>query len=136
LSDLSLDAIAQGAYRHMRTNKFFPRPAELRDAAVGSLDDLAEIAWLNVLQLVRKVGWIGTPRWPDELTKRAAMELYGGWKSLCERLPGEGPELLGAAKQFKSIYRAIAGSERQSRLPVTPQPGLLSPGTKEPGNED
>jgi hypothetical protein len=113
LEDLPLDDIRQAANIHVRVNKFFPRISELREAIDGSAEDQAELAWVQLLRLVRSVGAYGKPTWPDHQLKRAALELYGGWGALCARLPGEGPELLGMAKLFKAIY--VAYARRDSR---------------------
>jgi hypothetical protein len=111
LGDLSLDAIRQAATVHVRTQKFFPRVAELREAIEGSADERADLAWVQLLRLVRRVGYMETPTWEDPTMARAACDLYGGWRALCERLPGEGPELLGVAKVFKATYTAYARRE-------------------------
>lgn len=108
LADLSLEVIRAAANVHVRTHKFFPRVAELREAIDGSADERADLAWVQLLQLVRRVGYYGKPTWADPVAERAAMELYGGWPALCERLPGDGPELLGAAKVFKATYATYA----------------------------
>lgn len=111
LEDLSLERIRQAGTLLVRTQKFFPRVAELRDALTGSVDDRAELAWVAVLNTVRAVGYWGEPAWADPAAERAALDLYGGWKALCERLPAAGPELLGVAKQFKATYAAYARRE-------------------------
>jgi hypothetical protein len=108
LSDLALDDIRRAASVHVRTQKFYPRVSELREAIGGSVDDRADLAWMELLKLVRRVGYYGEPALPDEVSRRAATELYGGWRALCERLPSEGPELLAAAKLFKASYAAHA----------------------------
>lgn len=72
-----------------------------------------------MLQLVRRYGFYSQPpetAWPDDATLAAAMSLYGGWKALCAKLPGEGPELLGAAKLFKASYVAFDGRVRRGEL--------------------
>jgi hypothetical protein len=58
-------------------------------------------------------------RFDDRATERAALELFGGWRALCERLPGEGPELLGIAKNFKAAYGAYVRRDQRmlERLP-------------------
>lgn len=108
LGDLGLDAVREAATIHVRTCKFFPRPAELREACLGSVEDASERAWMAVLKQIRRVGYTGDPTFEDEPTRRAALELFGGWVALCTKLPGEGPELLGWAKQFKALYRSYA----------------------------
>lgn len=123
LSDIPFDAISRAADAHVRGSKFFPRPAELREAFEGNAEDRAEMAWGALLRLVRCYGYIGVdgkgkpPEFPDEVTRRAAYELYGSWTLLCERLPSQGPEFLGAAKQFKAAYVAHARRPDVGALP-------------------
>lgn len=121
LADLDLGTISGAVEAHMRAQKFFPRPSEIREAIDGSAEDRAEVAWTAVRRLVRLRGWINPPMledWPDEATRRAAMELYGGWQALCENLPASGPEMLGTAKLFKATYCAYA--RRNDRVAALP----------------
>ncbi len=127
LSDLSLENIRAAANIHIRTSKFFPRPSEIREGIEGNLDDRAELAWAHVLREVRRVGYNGSPSWPDAATKRAAMELYGGWIRLCSNLPAYGPELLGYAKQFKATFKSYAAQEMR-QLHVGAGSGVLTDG--------
>jgi len=126
LADLDLDAVRGAATVHVRAVKFFPRPAELREAVLGSTDDRSMLAWHTVLQLVRRVGYMGTdgqgaaPAFPDRATERAALELYGGWAALCTRLPGEGPELLGIAKNFRAAYAAYVRRDQRTLEALPP----------------
>lgn len=127
LADLTFDDLNVAVSAHVRTQKFFPRPAELREAIGGSVDDQAEMAWAHVRREVRRVGWTGMepgpngqpqnpPRWPDEATKRAALELFGGWRALCESLPADGVGLVTAAKQFKASFAAYARRDLRDTL--------------------
>jgi hypothetical protein len=83
------------------------------------VDDRAELAWAGLLRIVRRHGYWDEPKeWPDPAMRRAAMELYGGWCALCERLPSEGASLAYAAKQFKATYAAhVRDTARQGALP-------------------
>lgn len=114
LRDLPLEHLRYVATLHVKTQKFFPRVSELREAIEGDVSDRADVAWTRLLQMVRRCGyWWKTDRqgplpWPDDVTQRTALDLYGNWRGLCERLPGDGPELLGAAKLFKATYAAYA----------------------------
>jgi hypothetical protein len=127
LADLELDAVRAAVTAHVQGVKFFPRPAEIREAVAGSTDDRAALAWNAVLRLVRRIGYPGTdgrgapPAFPDRACERAALELFGGWRALCERLPGEGPELLGIAKNFKAAYAAYVRRDQRTldALPPT-----------------
>lgn len=110
LSDLEIADVLPAMRDAVRECKFFPRPVEIRDRITGTPEDRAEIAWQAVLSLVRSVGWYQKPdgRWPDAAAQRAALELFGGWKALCEHLPSGGPELLGYRKAFVGAYVAYA----------------------------
>lgn len=131
LSDLPLSDVRSAVNTHVRFQKFFPRPAELREAIDGNFDDKAELAWVALLRMVRRCGyWWNAERqgplpWPDEATKRAALELYGGWATLCERLPGEGPGLAVAAKQFKATFKVYAARDARQELGSAPVAGLI-----------
>ncbi len=129
LRDLALTDIRRAATLHVRMQKFFPRPSELRDALGGSSNERADLAWTHLLQEVRRVGshdrWDpqerclkpAAPTFFDEAARRAAMQLFGGWGALCAKLPGEGPELLGVAKLFKATYQAFDSCAVREGLP-------------------
>jgi hypothetical protein len=116
LEDLPFDAVRSAAHQYAMSARFFPKPADLRDIALGNVEEQAELAWACVQREVRRVGWMGKPQWPDEQTERAALQLYGGWQALCENLPAAGPEMLGTAKLFKSYFCA-AGRQDARTLP-------------------
>lgn len=103
LSDLAIEQVESGARQALKASRFFPRPAELRAFAVGSPEDTAEMAWLELLQAVRRVGCYGSPELSESINA-TVRGLWGDWRRLCETLPGDGPELLGWAKRFKSTY--------------------------------
>ena len=120
LSDIDLSTLRKAATAHVRMSKFFPRPAELRDVLEGSQEDRAELAWMTVPAIVRRFGFYREPEredWHDAATRRAALELYGGWKALCSSLPAEGPELLGYRKAFIAAYRAYDNRAQLDALP-------------------
>lgn len=132
LEDLSIEAVRTAANVHARTSKFFPRPSEIRDLIGGDVNDRAELGWMAVVALVRRYGYPGAdgrgkaPEFPDEATRRAALELFGGWASLCQNLPEAGsPAFLGTAKQFKSLYGANV--RRDAALPPGETGRELSP---------
>jgi len=112
LNDLSIEQVEQGARRALKESKFFPRPAEIRALAIGTADDAAEMAWLEILTEVRRVGLYGTPQLSAEAAL-AARQVWGGWKELCTTLPGDGPELLGWAKRFKAAYSVLSDRNRR-----------------------
>lgn len=119
LRDLALPDVRAALDAHVRTQKFFPRPAEIREAVTGSSEDRAELAWVGLVKMVRHRGWTNPPKfdeWEDQAMRRAAMEMYGSWQALCENLPASGPEFLGMAKQFKAAFCAYDRREVRDKL--------------------
>jgi len=108
VEDLLFAPVMAAAVQLGRRATFFPKPGEIRALVEGKVEDQAELAWTHLLCEVARVGYIGTPTWPDETTQRAAEGLFGSWRALCERLPAGGPELLGFRKQFLALYGATA----------------------------
>lgn len=114
LEDLSMASLESVGKRALNL-RFFPRPADLRLLIEGSAEHEAELAWLNVLREVRTVGYTGVPT-----LSPAALEtvrsLWGTWTRLCQTLPGDGPELIGWAKQFQAAYQATADKLQRPEL--------------------
>jgi hypothetical protein len=107
LKEIAIDDVRTAAQVALRTCKFFPRPAELRELVTGRTEDRAALAWSEMLTEVKRVGYIGAPHLPDD-TMNAILSLWGGWTRLCQTLPGDGPELIGWMKQFQQVYGAGA----------------------------
>jgi hypothetical protein len=115
LCDRTLADVNIAVRAALRSCKFFPKPVELRELIDGSTADNAEVSWGAVLREVRRVGYYGVPN-IDARQMRAVRELWGSWQRLCETLPGEGPELLGWAKQFKAVYQATERIDESKQL--------------------
>jgi hypothetical protein len=113
LSDYTLPQVNAAVRLSLRRCKFFPKPAELRELIEGDAEAASDAAWGAVLREIRRVGYIGTPDL-EERTLRAIRELWGSWQRLCERLPAEGPELLGWIKQFKQVYGSVERTEHRA----------------------
>src|SRR5262245_39174582 len=81
LEDLPFADVKLATERALKTAKFFPKPAELRELVEGRVEDDAELAWLALQREIRRVGYLGTPRL-DARVLRAAEGLFGGWRAL------------------------------------------------------
>jgi hypothetical protein len=115
LREFDIVAVNGAVRMALRASRFCPKPVELRELITGNAQDAAETAWGGVLREIRRVGYVGTPNL-DPRTLRAVNETWGGWRRLCETLPGEGPELIGWMKQFKATY---ASCERETDRQLT-----------------
>lgn len=119
LADLTLAEVKGALQAHMLNSEFFPKPADIRRGIQGSVEDRAALAWTGLLKMVRRFGYYRAPAisdWDDPAMRKAAYELYGGWTSLCERLPSEGPGLAVAAKHFQQTYAAYARTDQVAAL--------------------
>jgi len=116
LSDLSIEQVHAAVRLSLRSCRFFPKPVELRELVMGTPDANADVAWGELTREIARVGYLGTPRFSDERTAITVREVWGSWLRLCETLPGEGPELVGWMKQFKSAWLSQDRRDLEKRL--------------------
>ena len=115
LASFEMDAVRDAVSQVTRTLKFFPKPAELLECLQGTPEDAAELAWSELLREIRRVGGWGMPTLSASTAKTMRL-LWGSWENVCRTLPGEGPELLGWMKNWRTMYRAIANTIAQPEL--------------------
>lgn len=117
LGDLDYRLAEAALARVLLTAKYFPTIAEIREAAMeikqpeGGLPS-PESAWEEVLQQVRKVGWIGEPKWSHPAVGRAALALHGSWQQLCASLTED--SLAADRAHFMRIYASLTQRERDA----------------------
>lgn len=105
LQDLPLDAVQHAIIDALRTQKFFPRPAELRACAVGDNEDVAEHAWMEYKKLARRVGGYMSPEM-DATLADTLTAVFGGWQQAC--WTELSPEMWTAKrKEFGRVYRVL-----------------------------
>jgi hypothetical protein len=108
LGDLSFDDAMVAARRWVRTQRWLPATADLREAIlVGSLPNPGE-AWGEVIRVVHRLGWTTPPTeadFSDPLILRAVQAL-GTWQDFCA-----GEESINRA-HFLKIFPALAERTR------------------------
>lgn len=119
LEDLAIGELEAAVHTCLRTCRFFPRPAELREAIEGSIADQAEHAWARFLTAVRTIGSYQTVDFADAALHETIAVLYGGWEA-CWRL--ETAELSYRHAEFLRVYRV---HQRRPLPSPTPLPGLI-----------
>lgn len=128
LSDLSIEQVQHAVNVIARTSKFFPKPAEIIEAAQGSIDDQAERAWTLFLDAVERHGVTDSLATDDPAFAQATIEAFGGWIRAGEVLHDAGePMLVAYGKQWKASYRLALKQPR----PDTP---TYLPGSHEANN--
>ena len=103
LQDIPFADLAHAAFLHPSENRFFPHPSELRAAALKihqarhCIPDEFE-AWREVNAEIKRVGYIGQPRFSHELINEAVESL--GWRHLCLS-----SDHMSDRSQFLNAYR-------------------------------
>ena len=105
LKDIPSDLVFQAFEHAIAHCRFFPKPAELRQLALGKDEDSALLAWVIVEKAIRHVGAYDSVRFNDPII-HSAIEGMGGWVKLCETPE---TELKWKAKEFQTLYRAMKG---------------------------
>ena len=107
LADLDAEALIAATQQHIATSKFPPTVAELREACASltrpALPAWAD-AWGEVLEAIRRVGYLGQPSFSHPLITQAVQGM-GGWKLLCAM---EISETATQRAQFRDVYNAYA----------------------------
>ena len=107
LADLDADALIAACQQHIATSKFPPTVAELREACThltrSALPAWAD-AWGEVLEAIRRVGYLGQPSFSHPLIAQAVQGM-GGWKVMCQMEIGETSTWRA---QFRDVYNAYA----------------------------
>ena len=106
LADLDYVQIERAIQHTIRAAKFFPRPAEIREACEGTADDRAQAAWETVVRAIRRFGGYRSLWLADAVLADAIRETWGGWVRACETLPLAGdPMFVSDQKRFLAAFR-------------------------------
>lgn len=116
LSDLDAPALKAAVRQHIAVSKWPPTVAELREGCADltrpALPAWSD-AWGEVLEAIRRVGYLGQPSFSHPLIAQAVQGL-GGWKLLCQM---EISETATQRAQFRDMFNAYANrAEREAAL--------------------
>lgn len=106
LSDMTLEGFAAACQKCIRTCRFMPSAAELREHSGGlSIEMRVELAWSSLLGAIRSYGWNRSVQFDDPCIP-AVVDRMGGWQRV-SGLPSD--ELLKwTRKEFAVAYKAHA----------------------------
>lgn len=110
LADCDHERLVHAAVTHARTCKFAPTVAELRATCIPprARQIGAEEAWVRVMGEIRRVGYMGTPKFSDPKIMRA-VEAVGGWRNLSTQLTTDVP--MNRAHFLRCFAAYASGSE-------------------------
>jgi hypothetical protein len=107
-SDFSIDQFAAAAKSVMATRvyKGMPTIAELRNAASGQVEDIAQVEAGKVLSAISSVGAYNSVAFDNPTTTAVIRQIYGGWVKLCQELTEEKKSVF--IGQFRKAFVAYA----------------------------
>ena len=105
LKDIPLEGFKQAVSNIARTSKFFPVPAEIREAIFGRPEDQAVIAVDKIQGALRGVGGYESVCFDDPII-HLIIQNYGGWAKLSDITQDEWKWL---RKEFEKHYKVYAG---------------------------
>ena len=118
LKDLTIAEINTAINHIVRTSRFFPKPAEIREAVYGKPEDRAVIAVDKIQNALRGVGGYQTICFDDPII-HLIIQNYGGWVKLSDITQDEWKWL---KKEFIKHYQVYASRG----VSLTPIPQTLS----------
>lgn len=105
LQDIPLNDVLKACVKASMQCEFFPKPVELRNLALGSADDTAEIEATKALGAIGSVGAYRSVVFDNPVTQAVIMRSFGGWPKFCEMLESERK---WRHQEFVKAYKAFA----------------------------
>jgi hypothetical protein len=119
LAKCELDDLRDAFKAHSRSCKFFPKPSELIELIEGSLEDQAELAWMDVRKVIRGEAQLQVVAHSDPAITPAVYSVFGGW---LEAQQVRTDDLPFRRRDFIRCYRTMATRQRDTGIPATQLP--------------
>ena len=114
LEDFEIEQVVNAVGLAIKTLKFYPKIAEIRELIEGQIEDRAAIAWYTVIEATKVYGQYNSIRF-DDLLIHWIVERMGGWPHFCGLVAEELPF---RQKDFIQLYRL---GDRNREFLVMPQ---------------
>lgn len=120
LVDLEIEGVLSAITYGIKSERFFPRPADIRNAIMGTAEERAEKAWSQIARAMRSNGRLQRPReLPSAI--QSVIDSFGGWALLCElntdRAAGMFRRRYVALDRTIQIERLIGGRDERRQIP-------------------
>src|SRR5262249_32937387 len=86
LEDLPIEAVERAGELALKSCKFFPKPAELRELAEGSFEDRSQLALSSLDKIAARFGDWCSLYTEDAATAQAIVDTFGSWLLCAEFL--------------------------------------------------
>jgi len=103
-----------------RTTASFPKPAEIIQEIRGTCNDRATMAWLDVLETVKRMGQYQSVMFADSVI-HSVIESMGGWIRLAGEMTTD--EEKWKQREFERLYEVLSKNPRD-KMPEY-LPGLI-----------
>jgi hypothetical protein len=125
LNDLPIDSVKDAASRALRSCKFMPTPAELRElAGIANVSDRALLAW-SAVEKASSLGAYKSVDFDDPLIN-AAIRSMGGWPAILDKSQQDFDTWV--RKDFIAAYQGFMRAGVDGDV-CRPLPGLADTGT-------
>lgn len=87
VEDLEFKAVSQAFSTCIRTSRFFPTPADIREAVLGppeKVEDVAMVECAKVLGAIKRTGPYKSIVFDDPVTMAVLSQHFGGWERACD----------------------------------------------------
>ena len=111
LMDYPIEAIEKAATAIIKGRVYpaFPKPAEIIQEIVGNQTNAASLAWIDVLETVKRVGQYQSVQFSDPII-HSVIEVMGGWVKLAGDMTCD--EEKWKQKEFEKLYEVLSQNPR------------------------
>jgi len=102
LEDFDIETVQKSFFLSIKTLKFYPKVAELREIIEGDKDSQALWAWLTVMEALRTVDNYESIRFADDPNIHFVIENMDGWEGFGRWFLKEEPFI---QKEFERLYK-------------------------------
>lgn len=100
-----------------KDSSYFPKPGDLKRAAIGLPDDLVEHAWQEVTTAIERIGPYQSVSFRDPVIN-SVIDTMGGWVAICETKSYE--ELKFAGHEFRRLFRHALQTKQVTKIDFLP----------------
>ncbi|MCX5829307.1 MAG: DUF6475 domain-containing protein [Deltaproteobacteria bacterium] len=97
----------------MLTLKFFPKPVDLLEILRGKAEDRATLAWIKVIEAVRRIGHYQSVQFGDPVI-HSVFKFWGGW-SVTVNGDWDESNLKWKQKEFEKLYATMSQDNNHPR---------------------
>ena len=114
LEQFDLQDVQRAFGKHVATNQFFPKPANIIGIIQGDGETMALQAWDKVFRAVGSVGGYQSVVFDDPAI-HASIEELGGWHEVCACPDMKSFEFLG--NRFRTLYKSYSNRAGEYNFP-------------------